>query len=524
MFKNKAKTYEFLTLFTMVIGTVIGSGIFVKNKQLLEQTGNPIIAIVLWTVVGITAVMTVYAFMQIASSTKKSGNGTVSNWGKLFLGRRVGSLFSLVYTFLYFPICQSVFVSGFITFFFMALGLDITLNVQLIVLIVAGISLIILVGFINAFSLQASRMIQVFGTIFKFIPLLMALVAGYCLIDKTGGTSAMWNGTGVGTGDHPWSATDFRFALFIRGFGPILFAFDGFIYVANAQKTAKHKEVVPLALLCGMIFVAIFYVLMAISLFLGSPDGSIVALLAKIFSANENVATILSNVILMIICIIGINIFGFLGTMDLILNVDAKLIFYRNGKMMTQQKAALIQVLCAATVYTVFTLLGTLIPRAGWEEGINSSRMVDESIVDWMSRSTGAAGAFIGTISSTASVLAFMMIATILIGAFVNDYTKRVHVERIKGFKPIAMISAVLLYFMVVAGIYAFIQPTNVYIGETPWRNSDGFYFTIFLSVAIGIILILWGLQEVIFKKYPFKHGFDGSLSAESKQTKNILH
>ncbi|ATZ16091.1 amino acid permease-like protein [Entomoplasma freundtii] len=522
MFKNKAKTYEFLTLFTMVIGTVIGSGIFVKNKQLLEQTGNPIIAIVLWTLVGIVAVMTVYAFMQIASATRNHGNGTVSNWAKLFLGRRCGSLFSLIYAFLYFPICQSVFVSSFIAFLFLAMGIDVSLHIQLIVFIVSGVTLIILIGLINAFSPNASKMIQIFGTVFKFIPLIAALIAGFCLIDKTpgaAGNSSMWNGTGVGVPPHPWSATDFKLGLFIRGFGPILFAFDGFIYVANAQKTAKYKEVVPLSLLAGMIFVAVFYVLMAISLFLGSPDGSIVELLARIFSKNPNVANILSNVILMIICFIGINIFGFLGIMDLESNVDAKLIFFRQGKIMTRKKAAFIQVLCASVVYIVFILLGAIIPRNGWEEGLHSVRG-DLDVHTWLQLSTDKIGSFVGTISSTASVLAFMMIATILIGAFVNDYTKKVDVIPIKGFKPVAMIAAILLYLMVIAGLYAFIEPINVYTGNISWVVSDGLYFTIFMTVAMLIIFALWGAQEMLFKKYPFKHGFNGYLSEEKAAEK----
>jgi hypothetical protein len=45
--KAKKKIFEFMTLFVMTIGTVVGAGIYLKNKEILEQSRNPIIAILL---------------------------------------------------------------------------------------------------------------------------------------------------------------------------------------------------------------------------------------------------------------------------------------------------------------------------------------------------------------------------------------------------------------------------------------------------------------------------------------------
>jgi hypothetical protein len=47
MLKNRTKLFELITLFTMVISTVVGTGIYVKNNELLLETANPIIAIIL---------------------------------------------------------------------------------------------------------------------------------------------------------------------------------------------------------------------------------------------------------------------------------------------------------------------------------------------------------------------------------------------------------------------------------------------------------------------------------------------
>ncbi|MBY7703834.1 amino acid permease [Vibrio harveyi] len=93
----------------------------------------------------------------------------------------------------------------------------------------------------------------------------------------------------------------FELLSFFRGFGGILFAFDGFVYICNAQKRAKHKDVVPKALLFGMVFVSIFYVLMAVSLFLGSTDGSIAELLKRLFNGGEVKESVAANVLVAII-------------------------------------------------------------------------------------------------------------------------------------------------------------------------------------------------------------------------------
>lgn len=527
--KNKARNFEFLTLFVMVVGTVIGSGIFMKNSQLLTETGNPIIAIILWVVVGAIAVMTVYVFVEIASSTRHFGNGTISNWTKIFINRRLASFFSMFYLTLYFPICQAVFTAGFITYFFLALGINLPVSTQLTVYLVAGISFIVIFSLINGLSPVLGKRIQIFGTFFKFIPLIIALVAGFFLIDKTGGSSAIWNGSGIGSGEeHPWSSSDFRPDLFIRGFGAILFAFDGFIYIANSQKTAKHKEVVPKALLVGMIFVALFYTLMAISLFLGSPDGSIVKVLEKVFSGNNpnnqtaiKAAEIISDIFLMIICLIGINLFTYLGMVDLESSADAKLVYSKN-RGFSYRKAAWVQLSFSIAIYVGFILFGALITRdTGMDnlptwKGINTIKPDDMKIGTWLGITTDKISSFIGTVSSTASTLAFMMIASILVASIVNRRTQKVKVEKIKGFLPIAIICAILLYILVIAGVFSFVMPLNVLNGKVTWIKSDGFYFLILLIAGLSVATIGYLLQEYwLFKKDPFKKGFDGYLALE---------
>ncbi|PPE06005.1 APC family permease [Williamsoniiplasma lucivorax] len=506
--KPKTKTFEFLTLFTMVIGTVIGSGIYMKNNELLQQTQNPIISIALWALVGFVCVISVRIFIEISSSTKHFGNGTIGNWTKLFINRKVASLFSIFYLVMYLPSTQAFFIGTFIMYFFQAIGVVIQPSTQISIYLAAGI--FVLVGFtlLQMYKPKYNKTLQVFGTIFKFIPLVIALVAGFVLMDKTGGSSAMWNGGGE-TGGH-WSTTSISKTAFIGGFGAILFSFDGYIYIANAQKDATHKDVVPKALFFGMIFVAIFYILMAISLFLGSPDGSIQKLFEKLLSGGAktptelvaNLSRVISNSILIIICALNINVFTYIGAVDVQSDAEMGLLFSGKQKTtMTEKQAGWTQMAIVAMIYVIMVLLGFFIPiaTAGWE-GINT-------IITMEGIKTGifyAPLTLMGEFASAVSALSFLLISAIVFAAISNRKTNKVKVDKVRFFLPLAIFSSVAMCLFTFFGIFTFVFPNEFLLDDKKWIETSGFIFTIMLVLSLILWIAVFLIQEkLLFKKYP---------------------
>ncbi|PPE06004.1 APC family permease [Williamsoniiplasma lucivorax] len=523
MLKNKAKFYEFLSLFIMTVGTVIGSGIFMKNTQLLQSTENPIIAIILWTAVGLVAIMIVYVFIEISSATTHMGNGTVGTWTKMFINRRTASLFSVFYTTLYYPICQSLFAGAFVGFFFQTIGKPLDADTQLIILLATGIFLIVFFNTISMLKPSLSRHIQVFGTIFKFIPLLIALGAGFFLMNT--GSSAFLNG---GYGGHDWSTSNFVGANFIKGFGPILFAFDGFIYITNAQKRAKFKEVVPKSLLFGLVFVAIFYVLISISLFMGSPDGSIVELLSKLFSLSGSAsaataANIISNIFLMGICLIGVNIFAMIGNIGLESDVDAKIV-YTHNKGMSTVHAGIVNTILSIIFFVALTLAGTMFIRGNWTglgttfESWTAADPKNVNLKDYLSMVNNNMLAFINTMSTAISTFCFLMVGMVMIASIFNRKTNKVAVEKIKGFIPLAIFGSILLIFFVICGVITFALPES---GKA-WIGSDGFYFTILFGGSFIFAILIFALQEFLFYKIPITNGFHGFHSDHKKGVAHV--
>ena len=528
--QTRTKSFEFMTLFMMVLGTVVGSGIYMKNSELLQQTKNPIIGIILWLVVGIVCVLSVIVFMEISSSTRHFGNGTMGNWTKLFINRKVASFFSLTYVFMYMPSCYAFFTGSFVTFLLQAIGKEITPSIQLTIYLVAGI--VILLGFttINVLKPIIGEKLQFFGTIFKFIPLIIALIAGFCLIDKN---SVMFND---GYAGNDWNTHQWDPSLFLRGFGAILFSFDGYVYICNAQKGVTHKEQVPKALFAGMVFVTAFYLLIAISLFLGSPDGSIVSLFEKMFAGGKsgsdislgvrNASRITSNILLMIICLLNVNVFTIIGATSIESDADAKLLFIGKDKTsVSHAKTAFFQVGVSIVVYVVFILIGFLATSHGWNGIHTNLDWVKEHVFHGSSKDLNnqaliyflnKPSEYLGIIASADTAIAFIMIDVLIFAAVINRKTNKVKVEKYGGVVSCGIISGIFMFLFSILGIYAFIDPDPTH--KTPWVQTSGIWFTVSMIVSLSIVLIVFLIQEHFFKKYPFKNGFKGELSAEHKK------
>ncbi|ATG97726.1 APC family permease [Mesoplasma lactucae] len=494
---SNTKAFEFMTLFVMVIGTVIGAGIYIKNTEVLKATQNPIIGIILWAIVGIVCVLCVLVFMEISSATKHFGNGTIANWAKIFVNRKTASYFSLLYTIIIWPAMYSLFAGTFIFYLLKLMNVEMSSGTQLAIYLGLGIFSMIMLFLFNAFLPAGSKWVQVIGNAFKFIPLFVALIAGFCMINDN---SAMFNN---GYKDSTWSTSDWEPSSFFRGFGGILLSFDGFYLIANSQKTAKHKEVVPKALMAGMTFAALFYVLMAVSLFLGSPDGSIFELFAKMSGGNATVARVIPAIIMMLICLLNLNSFTMFSMSNLESDVEAKLVYtgVRRGKI-SNFKSGLVQLTASIISYSIYILMGFFITRNGYGGWDSAKHAIDQAVTDYT-----------GIMGSVAAILSFAMVDILIFACLINRRTNKVKVEKYKGVTILGTISGIAIAIFVICGIYTFIDsdPTH----STKFSDTTGMYFLILFIVMMVFVTIVFFIQEALFKKYPFKDGFGGYLTEE---------
>ncbi|WP_117276103.1 APC family permease [Mycoplasma putrefaciens] len=500
--KNKGKMFEFLTLFAMVIGTVVGAGIYIKNKEVLTGTHNPIIAIILWLIVGLSCVAVVYLFLEISSSTLKEGSGTVSVWAQKFINRKWGSFFSVLQSYLYAPIIQSVFTATAVSSALKIAKFEIPGYAYVILMLVVGIAIIAITGLINILSLNASKKIQTYGTIFKFIPLIIALIGGFTIAIIFGLKDGTFGNNGITPGIAPneaWSINRWEPLLFFRGFGGILFAFDGFIYICNSQKRAKHKDVVPKALLFGMVFVALFYSLMAISLFLGSPDGTIEALLKRMLNKGQVLETaniiisLVVGIILIIVPLLGVMAYSYIAITGLESDIADNL-HHKKIEEMSIKKIGITTTSIAIIAYSLFIIVGAF---SGLEKGL----LATYSSVG-VAQDPGASDKIanlIGIFSSASSCFSFGIVTIILIAALWNRKTNKVEVQKRKGFVPICIASIIAFSLFTIMGIFTFAVPLDVIEGKANWFKSTGSQGPIFVLstvLSLGYVWVLWYIQE----------------------------
>ena len=96
------KKYGLFTAICMVVGIVIGSGVFFKAQNILQTTsGNMVIGVWAWIIGGVIMLCCITAFAVLATKYEKV-NGLV-DYGEATVGPKYGYALAWFSTFIYFP-------------------------------------------------------------------------------------------------------------------------------------------------------------------------------------------------------------------------------------------------------------------------------------------------------------------------------------------------------------------------------------------------------------------------------------
>lgn len=239
--------YGLFTATAMIIGIVIGSGIFFKGDDVLLYTGgNILLGVLIFCIGAINIIFGSLTLTQLSIRTKK--NGGVIGFFEDFVSGRFASGFGWFQTFVYYP--TLIAVVGWVAAVYTCALFEVNASLEFEI----GIAFfyIVLIYAMNMFSLKLGGYFQILSTIMKLIPLLGIAVAGMFL--KTlqpalpEGVTVMQT-TNVGVS---WIA-----ALI-----PIAYSFDGWIVATTITNEVKNpKKTMSLALIIGPITVLLVYIL-----------------------------------------------------------------------------------------------------------------------------------------------------------------------------------------------------------------------------------------------------------------------
>lgn len=243
------RKYGLSTAVCMVVGTVIGSGIFFKAQNVLLATGGDMpLGIAAWLITGLLMIVCSAQFAVMATKYEKVLG--VVDYAEATCGPKYAYYLAWFTTNIYYPAMTSVLAWVSARYFGALLGWD-----------AAGPEVLVLAAFfliasytINTLSPRLAGKFQVGATVIKLIPIVLIAVVGV-IAGLVNGTLALNFTNTVVEIEGP--AGGGLFAAIVA----TVFAYEGWIVATSINAELKNpKKNLPIALIIGSLIVVLAYV------------------------------------------------------------------------------------------------------------------------------------------------------------------------------------------------------------------------------------------------------------------------
>lgn len=286
------------TAICMVVGTVIGSGVFFKAQNVLEKTGgNMPLGIIAWLITGLVMVICSAQFAVMATKYEKVSG--VVDYAEASCGKSYAYFLAWFMVNMYYPGMTSVLAWVSARYFGSIFGWELASSN---VMTLAGFFLIASFA-MNALSPKLAGKFQVSATVIKLIPIVLMAVVG-TIVGLTSGTLPQNFTTVVTTVSGGTGSALFGAVV------ATVFAYEGWIVATSINAELKNpKKNLPLALVFGSIIVVLAYVLYYIGV-AGSATNEVLikeGALTAFSNIFGNVGGILLNICIVISCLGTLN-------------------------------------------------------------------------------------------------------------------------------------------------------------------------------------------------------------------------
>lgn len=243
---------------SLVIGTVIGSGIFFKQAGVLQTAGSSTLGLLAWVAGGVITLAAGLTIAEIGARLPKTG-GLYSYIEELY-GPAAGFLTGWMQVVIYAPavIASIAGYAAFLTANFLGLPTSAATWISVVFLLfIAGL---------NMLENRVAASFQVITTSIKLIPIAVLIIYGlfFGKVDALGQTVHQVSQSGGG----------FGMAILAT-----LFAYDGWILLSNIAGELKNpRRDVPRSIVGGLILIVIAYVGVTFGVYHALPAEKVVAL------------------------------------------------------------------------------------------------------------------------------------------------------------------------------------------------------------------------------------------------------
>lgn len=297
----------------IVIGSMIGSGIFIVSAEMSRNLGSPGWLLVAWVISGLMTIAAALSYGELAGMFPKAGGQYV------YLYEAYNPLIGFLYGWTLFLVIQTGTVAAVAVAFAKFTGVlvpwistsNIILNLQIIKINSAQIFAIfslILLTLINLNGIQTGKIVQNIFTLSKVVIILALLAVGLFFVGNSqaieANTKIFWDAATLNNGALiPLTGFALIAALGTSLVGS-LFSSDAWNNITfTASEVVKPKRNIPLSLFFGTLIVNIIYLLVNVVYIKilplrGSPFTTTVLEKGIQFATNDRVGTAALNVVL----------------------------------------------------------------------------------------------------------------------------------------------------------------------------------------------------------------------------------
>ena len=259
------RKYGLFTAICMVVGTVIGSGVFFKAQNVLVATGgNMPLGIAAWAITGLIMIICSAQFAVMATKYEKVSG--VVDYAEATCGKGYGYYLAWFMVNIYYPAMTGVLAWVSARYFGELFGWSL---VSAEVMALAGFFLVASYA-LNALSPKLAGKFQVSTTVIKLIPLSLMAIVG-TVVGLVNGTLTD-NFANIVTEAVGGSTGSGLFAAVIA----TVFAYEGWIVATSINAELKNpKKNLPIALVIGAFIVVLTYILYYVGVAGGASNAEI---------------------------------------------------------------------------------------------------------------------------------------------------------------------------------------------------------------------------------------------------------
>ncbi len=304
------KSINLFAAITLVVGSMIGSGIFIVSADIARTVGSPFYLILTWLITGVLTLIAALSYGELAGMMPKAGGQYV------YLKEAYNPMVGFLYGWTLFLVIQTGTIAAVAVAFAKFTGvLFPVLSEKNILLDISGfqisaaqllaIASIIVLTFINYRGIKNGKIMQVSFTVTKVIALTGVIVLGFIFASRSGfwsmNFSDIWSAstTVVDKNTHAISIHNLSGMAVVAAIGVAMVgsvfssdAWNNVTFVAGEIKNPKKN--IPLSLFWGVLIVTILYILANISYICllplkGTPDAASVIERGIQFATSDRV-------------------------------------------------------------------------------------------------------------------------------------------------------------------------------------------------------------------------------------------